>query len=68
MRDQHRQPHHGESAAGVEEPEPVHVRRGRRSRLQLAAEEGLLPALRPLGALQEPAGQRSAAVAKETVG
>ncbi len=65
--DQHRRTYNGEGATGDEKSEPLHLRSSGRARLQLAPQEGLLSAIRPLGALQNTLGQRPSALSKETV-
>ena len=65
--DQHRRTYNGEGATGDEKSKPLHLRSSGRARLQLAPQEGLLSAIRPLRALQNTPGQRPSALSKETV-
>jgi len=67
VRDQYRWTDDGYRSARDEATVPLHFRQGRRARLQLAAEKGLLPSICPLRTLQTAAGQCSPTVSEEKV-
>ena len=67
VRDQYWRTDDGPSPARDETSVAVHFRPGGRARLQLTAQEGLLPSFRPLWSLQTAAGQRTPAFSKEKV-